>query len=142
MSKQTLARSHHHQTENLIRHKPFIEISQPHFAFSAAGVDIHAGEAVTVLEIGVEIHPVTTQTRQSIAMPEKTRQAIELRRRIDAIEYAESLHVPEGGYRVGIWDRLGLWFVVAVVLVLIAYAVPLYELISMERFGSPGFKPY
>ena len=74
-------------------HKPFIEISQPHFAFSAAGVDIHAGEAVTVLEIGVEIHPVTTQTRQSIAMPEKTRQAIELRRRIHAIEYAESLEL-------------------------------------------------
>ena len=61
---------------------------------------------------------------------------------VETIEYAEPLHVPEGGFRVGIWDRLGLWFVVAVVLVLIAYAVPLYELISMERFGSPGFKPF
>jgi cytochrome c oxidase subunit 1 len=61
---------------------------------------------------------------------------------VERIEYAEPLHEPEGGFRPGIWDRLGLWFIVAVVLVLIAYAVPLYELLSMERFGSPGFKPF
>ncbi len=61
---------------------------------------------------------------------------------VGVIEYAEPLHVPEGGFRVGIWDRLGLWFVIAVVLVLIAYAIPLYDLVSLERFGSPGFKPF
>ena len=61
---------------------------------------------------------------------------------VGTIEYAEPLHVPEGGFRVGIWDRLGFWFVIAVVMVLIAYAIPLYDLISMERFGSPGFRPY
>lgn len=61
---------------------------------------------------------------------------------VGVIEYAEPLHVPEGGFRVMIWDRLGFWFVIGVVLVIIAYAIPLYDLISLERFGSPGFKPY
>jgi cytochrome c oxidase subunit 1 len=58
------------------------------------------------------------------------------------IEWAESLGRPPEGYRESIWDRLGLWFVVAVVLVIIAYAVPLYDLFQLERFGSPGFKPF
>jgi cytochrome c oxidase subunit 1 len=59
-----------------------------------------------------------------------------------AIEWAESLAVPEGGFKSGIWDRLGLWFVVAVVLVALAYALPLYDLFQLTRFGSPGFKPF
>lgn len=58
------------------------------------------------------------------------------------IEWAEPLSAPPGGYRAGIWDRLGLWFVVAVVLVIIAYAIPLYGLFQLERFGSVGFKPF
>jgi cytochrome c oxidase subunit 1 len=59
-----------------------------------------------------------------------------------AIAWAEPLGEPAGGYKAGIWDRLGLWFVVAVVLVLIAYGYPLWEHFQMERFGSPGFKPF
>jgi cytochrome c oxidase subunit 1 len=58
------------------------------------------------------------------------------------IEWAEPLHAPAAGEREGIWDRLGLWFAVAVVLVLIAYAVPLYNHLSMQRYGSIGFKPF
>jgi cytochrome c oxidase subunit 1 len=58
------------------------------------------------------------------------------------IEYAEPLAVPEGGLKAGLWDRLGLWFAVAVVMVVIAYAIPLWDLLSLERFGSPGFKPF
>lgn len=56
------------------------------------------------------------------------------------IEWAE----PLGGAdtRPSIWDRLGLWFVVAVVLVVIAYAIPLYDIFQMTRYGSPGFKPF
>ena len=46
------------------------------------------------------------------------------------------------GVWVDIWDRLGLWFAVAVVLVVIAYAIPLYDLLQLTRFGSPGFKPF
>jgi cytochrome c oxidase subunit 1 len=42
----------------------------------------------------------------------------------------------------GVWDRLGAWTVVAVVLVAIAYAWPLIHLLSMERFGSPPFTPF
>ncbi|MGD8375497.1 MAG: b(o/a)3-type cytochrome-c oxidase subunit 1 [Acidobacteriota bacterium] len=42
----------------------------------------------------------------------------------------------------GIWDRLGLWTVVAAVLVLLAYAWPLLHLLGMERFGSPPFQPF
>jgi cytochrome c oxidase subunit 1 len=61
---------------------------------------------------------------------------------VEPIAYAEPLHVPEGGLTTGIWDRLGLWFVVAVVLVVIAWGLPLADLFSLERFGSPGFKPF
>jgi cytochrome c oxidase subunit 1 len=58
------------------------------------------------------------------------------------IVWADSLGRPEGGYVDGIWDRLGLWFGVAVVLVLIAYAIPLYDVFQLTRYGSPGFKPF
>ncbi len=59
-----------------------------------------------------------------------------------AIEWAEPLDEPEGGARVGLWDRLGLWFVVAVVLALIAYAIPLWDILHLTRYGSAGFKPF
>lgn len=41
-----------------------------------------------------------------------------------------------------IWDRFGLWAAVAVVLIVAAYAVPIYHLYTSERFGSPGFTPF
>jgi cytochrome c oxidase subunit 1 len=59
-----------------------------------------------------------------------------------AIEWAEPLSPPPGGFRATIWDRLGLWFVVAVVLVVLAYAVPVWDLLHMTRYGSQGFKPF
>lgn len=58
------------------------------------------------------------------------------------IAWAEALDVPDGPRHSGIWDRLGLWFVVAVVLVVIAYAIPLWNLMHMTRYGSPGFRTY
>lgn len=60
----------------------------------------------------------------------------------EPLEWAESLSAPAEGYRETLWDRLGLWFAVAVVLVILAYAYPLLELFQLERFGSPGFKPF
>jgi cytochrome c oxidase subunit 1 len=42
----------------------------------------------------------------------------------------------------GIWDRYGLWTVIAIVLVLAAYGYPLFQLLSHPRFGSPPFKPF
>jgi cytochrome c oxidase subunit 1 len=59
-----------------------------------------------------------------------------------AIEWAESLGTPADGYRASVWDRLGLWFAIAVVLVVIAYAVPLWDLLHLTRYGSPGYKPF
>ena len=58
------------------------------------------------------------------------------------IEWAEPLSPPADGFRATIWDRLGLWFVVAVVLVILAYAVPVWDLAHLTRYGSPGFKPF
>ncbi len=58
------------------------------------------------------------------------------------IEWAESLGAPDGGFKRGLWDRLGLWFAIAVVLVIIAYAIPLWDLLHLTRYGSPGFKPF
>lgn len=58
------------------------------------------------------------------------------------IEWAEALSEPDNGYTPGIWDRLGLWFIVAVVIVVIAYAIPLWDIFHLTRYGSPGFKPF
>ena len=58
------------------------------------------------------------------------------------IEWAVALVEPDVGGRTLVWDRLGLWFGVAVVLVVVAYAVPLWELLTLPRYGSPGFKPF
>jgi cytochrome c oxidase subunit 1 len=56
-----------------------------------------------------------------------------------AVEFAE----PVGGPPTpSIFDRLGIWVAIAVVLVIIAYAYPLWNHLSMQTFGSPGFKPF
>ena len=57
-----------------------------------------------------------------------------------AIAFAEPLEPV--GPRETIWDRLGLWTVVGIVLIVIAYAWPLISHLRMERFGSPGFSPF
>jgi hypothetical protein len=54
-----------------------------------------------------------------------------------SFELAEPLRPVVGS----VWDRLGMWAVVAVVLVAIAYAYPLLHLLSLERFGSPPISP-
>jgi cytochrome c oxidase subunit 1 len=56
-----------------------------------------------------------------------------------AFEFAQALRPPTA---VGIWDRFGLWTIVAVVLVALAYAYPLLTLLAHPRYGSPGFKPF
>lgn len=57
-----------------------------------------------------------------------------------ALEFAAPLEgAPE---RRGVWDRIGLWVGVAIVLVVIAYAYPLIQHLQLERFGSPGFRPF
>jgi len=43
---------------------------------------------------------------------------------------------------MGIWDRFGLWTVVAVLMIVLAYGYPLITLLMHPRFGSPGFKPF
>lgn len=59
-----------------------------------------------------------------------------------ALVWADSLGMPAGGFPVTIWDRLGLWWAMAAVLVVLAYAVPLWDIFHHARFGSPGFRPY
>jgi len=56
------------------------------------------------------------------------------------IEYAESIVPPVAG--PSIWDRFGLWTAVAVLLIALAYAQPLYHLHTMARFPSRGFSPF
>jgi cytochrome c oxidase subunit 1 len=56
------------------------------------------------------------------------------------LEYAESLVAPTP--EPSLWDRLGLWSAVALVLIIIAYARPLYHLHTMTRFPSQGFTPF
>ena len=56
------------------------------------------------------------------------------------IEYAEALTPPTPGPSV--WDRFGLWAAIAVILIILAYAQPLYHLHTMARFPSRGFSPF
>jgi hypothetical protein len=41
-----------------------------------------------------------------------------------------------------VWDRLGLWTIVGIVMVLLAYGYPLATLIMTPRYGSPPFQPF
>jgi cytochrome c oxidase subunit 1 len=54
-------------------------------------------------------------------------------------EFAQALHPPTA---TGVWDRFGLWTILAVILVVAAYAYPLWTLLAHPRYGSPGFKPF
>ena len=52
-------------------------------------------------------------------------------------EYAEAV---EASKNRTIWDHLGLWTLVAVILVILAYGGPILDLLRLERFGSSGFR--
>ena len=56
------------------------------------------------------------------------------------IEFAETLE--NEGTGLTVFDRVGWWVAVAILLVIIAYAYPLASHLGMERFGSRGFKPF
>jgi cytochrome c oxidase subunit 1 len=56
------------------------------------------------------------------------------------IEYAQTLRPRAPGR--AFWDRFGLWTVIALLLIAIAYGYPILRLLGMERFGSPGFRPF
>jgi cytochrome c oxidase subunit I len=59
---------------------------------------------------------------------------------VPGIEYAETAR-PLTGQRV-VWDRIGLWVVLAVVMIVIAYAYPITRLVQLERFGSPPLRVF
>jgi cytochrome c oxidase subunit 1 len=56
-----------------------------------------------------------------------------------SIEYAEPMSAQPAA---PVWDRFGLWTVVAVVMIAVAYAPPLYRLHTMTWYGSRGFSPF
>lgn len=62
------------------------------------------------------------------------------RREPEPIVWAEPLE-PEPARRT-IFDRYLLWAAVAILLVIVAYAYPLWMHLRMARFGSPGFSPF
>ena len=62
------------------------------------------------------------------------------RREPEPILWAEPLH-PVAARRTWL-DRYGMWTLIAVALILIAYAYPLWQHLQMTTFGSPGFKPF
>ena len=58
----------------------------------------------------------------------------------EAFEFAEPLEAP--GPRALIFDRLGLWTAVAIVLIVVSYGPPIWNHLHTTRFGSPGFSPF
>ena len=74
---------------NLISHKSIVEIAEPHRAIRDSGVHVDSGQPMAAgLEVGIEVHPISAQSRQPIAVPKELREAIELMRRIQPIEQA------------------------------------------------------
>lgn len=57
-----------------------------------------------------------------------------------AMEFAEPLEDP--GPRAARFDRLGRFALLAAILVVIAYAYPIWSHLRMARFGSPGYSPF
>jgi cytochrome c oxidase subunit 1 len=62
------------------------------------------------------------------------------RRPQDKIEFAEPLQPP--GRKGLILDNMKLWTALAIVLVIAAYAIPIIQHLSMERFGARGLSPF
>ena len=62
------------------------------------------------------------------------------RREPEPILWAEPLQPV--AVRRTLLDRYGLWTAVAVLLVIVAYAYPLWMHLRMARFGSPGYSPF
>lgn len=58
----------------------------------------------------------------------------------ETVEFAEPLEAPGGASRF--FDRLGLWTALAVLLIILAYAYPIWHHLQMPRFGSPGYSPF
>jgi cytochrome c oxidase subunit 1 len=58
----------------------------------------------------------------------------------EAIEFSEPLE--PAGSNATMFDRIGLWTAVAIVLVVVAYGPPIWNHLHMTRFGSPGFSPF
>jgi cytochrome c oxidase subunit 1 len=56
-----------------------------------------------------------------------------------AFEFAVPLRPPTA---LSVWDRFGMWTVVAVLLVAVAYGYPLFHLFAHTRYGSPAFQPF
>ncbi|MEM8960495.1 MAG: cbb3-type cytochrome c oxidase subunit I [Acidobacteriota bacterium] len=44
--------------------------------------------------------------------------------------------------KTNIWDKFGFWVLIAIVLIIVAYAVPIWHLYTTPHYGSPGFKPF
>jgi len=62
------------------------------------------------------------------------------KKELTRIEFAEPLEPP--GDKARILDKLWIWVLIAVILVIAAYAVPLFQHLTMERFGAPGVRVY
>ncbi|HEX9611798.1 MAG TPA: cbb3-type cytochrome c oxidase subunit I [Gemmatimonadales bacterium] len=62
------------------------------------------------------------------------------KREPEPVLWAEPLH-PVASRRT-ILDRYWWWTAVAILLVIVAYAYPLWMHLRMPRFGSPGFSPF
>ena len=41
-----------------------------------------------------------------------------------------------------LWDRFGFWVTLAAALVIVAYGIPITQLLLHPRFGSPPYKPF
>jgi cytochrome c oxidase subunit 1 len=57
------------------------------------------------------------------------------------VRYAEPLE-GEANVKPSFLENYSLWTIIAVVMILIAYGVPLFELLKMPYYGSPPYKPY
>ena len=88
MSQYAIACRYKHQPERFVGDESLIKIAQANVSLRYAVVDVDAGESIAIdsFEVGVEIHPLSTQRCKSILVPKETREPLELMSRIDAVE--------------------------------------------------------
>src|SRR4030095_2437954 len=72
---------------DFISNKSIVKISQTYCSIHRSILHVDSRQPMTTsLQIGIEVHPITTQRRQTITVPEELGKTIELMRRIEAIE--------------------------------------------------------
>ena len=101
---------------------PVAQVWQQWTGISALGGTILFASALAYVAVVV----ATARSRRHVKAP--------------LIAYAEPLE-PIGAPAT-VWDRFGLWAGLAVLLVIVAYGWPIFQILTLDRYGAPGIRVF